>query len=147
MHHGYCQSPDRGVFFFILEQNKGLRREELMTLINWERRFKITLRIKVLSDMTQSSLNLLLKWESIKHILFANFWPLEQSFSVGLKSLTSARDGIQKGAKPIRHPGPHGFLEKSWPEYFALLSELSALSVWEFRPFVPSRGNVECSGG
>lgn len=77
--------------------------------------------------MTQSSLSLLLKWRSISHILFANFWPLEQSFSVGLKSLTSARDGIHKGAKPIRHPDPHGFLEKSWPEYFALLSELTAL--------------------
>lgn len=95
--------------------------------MNWERRFKITLGIKALSDMTQSSPSLLLKWRSISHILFANFWPLEQSFSVGLKSLTSARDGIHKGAKPIRHPDPHGFLEKSWPEYFALLSELTAL--------------------
>lgn len=37
------------------------------------------------------------------------------------------RDGIHKGAKHIRHPSPYGFLEKSWPEYFALLSELTAL--------------------
>lgn len=128
MHHGYSQSPDRGEFFFILEQKEGLRwGEELIALINWERRLKITLRIKVLSDMAQSSLNLLLKWKSVSHRVFANFWALEQSFSVGLKSLTSAKDGIHKGAKPIRHPGPYGFLEKSWPEYFALLSELTAL--------------------
>lgn len=62
--------------------------------------------------MAQSSLNLLLKWKSIVCIFFANFWPLEQSFSVGLKSLTGARDGIHKGAKPIRHPGPYGLLGK-----------------------------------